>query len=287
MLQCKSEQVVQAFIDRITEVEPYVNAFVQKRFDAALVEAKAIDRQVEQELALVHSSGTPSAFLTLPLLGLPFTGKDSISVKGMYLTAGLKSRKSMRATEDAECVANLKNAGAICIGLTNCPELAFWWDSDNTLFGRTNNPYDLSRIPGGSSGGQGACLGYGGSVIGTGGDVGGSIRMPSYFCGIFGHKPTPGIVGTHGHFPAMFKGRLKFLSLGPMCRFAEDLPLMFKVMAGDAAIRRNCPKLVSNEKIDFRKVKIYYMDGIDDPLMSPVDQEIRIAIRLVSTDPSL
>ena len=115
------------------------------------------------------------------------------------------------ATEDAPVVANLKAAGAICLGVTNAPELAFWFDSSNKLYGRTNNPHDLSRIPGGSTGGNAALISYGGSLIGNASDIGGSIRMPSAFCGIYGHKPTPFIVNTSGHYPEISEYRQKFL----------------------------------------------------------------------------
>ncbi|KAI1289831.1 Fatty-acid amide hydrolase 2 [Halotydeus destructor] len=277
----KSEVVVKAFIERIKAVDGYVNAVVHRRFEEAILEAREIDRKIADELEKGSVDGSDSV-LALPLLGVPFTGKDTMAVEGLYLTAGLFWRKGMVATKDCDVVANLKKAGAICLGITNCPELAFWFDSDNTLYGRTNNPYDLSRIPGGSTGGNGACISYAGSVIGTGGDIGGSIRLPCFFNGIFGHKPTPGICSTVGHYPEIYEDRLKYLSFGPMCRYACDLSPMFQVMAGSEAIQRLVPGVTSLENIDFSSLKVYYMEGTGDPMTSPVDKEIKTAIKEIA-----
>ncbi|RWS13754.1 fatty-acid amide hydrolase 2-like protein [Dinothrombium tinctorium] len=271
----KSEDVVKAFISRIKEVDQLVNAVVDERFEEAIKEAQEVDRK----LAAIHSGNHEAgedAILKLPLLGVPFTGKDSIAIKSMALTVGVLARKSKKADEDAVSIANIRKAGAIPIALTNVPELCMWYDSDNNLYGRSNNPYDLSRIPGGSTGGNGACIAYAGSVIGIGGDIGGSIRIPSFCCGIFGHKTTPGIVDIKGHYPDVGE-RVKFLSFGPMTRYACDLKPLLKAMAGENI--KKLPKI--DEKVDFKKLKIFYAEESGEALTSQVDPEIRQAIKKV------
>ena len=178
--------------------------------------------------------------------------------------------------KESPVTARMKEAGGICLGMTNCPELASWWDSDNMLYGRTNNPYDLSRIPGGSTGGGAAVVSYAGSVLQLGGDFGGSIRIPSSFNGIFGHKPTPFVVDNNGHYPTIDVERHKFLGLGPITRYAADLKPMFKVMAGEESLKNNLPDI--DEPVDISKLKVYYMLDAKDPLSIPVKREIKDAI---------
>ncbi|RWS24825.1 fatty-acid amide hydrolase 2-like protein [Leptotrombidium deliense] len=272
--QLKSETVVKAFIKRVEEVDPLINAVTDRRFEDAIREAQAIDRKIS-ELRQSSNSENDELF-KLPLLGVPFTGKDSLAVKGMNQTAGLYARKSFKSDEDAIAIRNIRKAGAILIGITNVPELCMWFDSDNTIFGRTNNPYDLSRVPGGSTGGNAACLAYAGSAIGIGSDIGGSIRMPSFFCGIFGHKTTNMVVPTEGHYPDVGE-REKFLAAGPMCRYAADLKPFLKAMAGD-----NISKIAKiDEKVDFKKLKFYYGECSGEAITSPVQNEILNAIHKV------
>lgn len=142
---------MRSYIKRGLAVNPQINAIIDNRFDDAIKDAIEVDKKVQQELN-GEASGDGHRVIDLPLLGVPFSVKDSISVKGLKLTAGLIYRKNEVAAEDAEAVSNLRKAGAIPIVITNVPETLLWYDADNKLFGRTNNPYDLSRIPGGSSG---------------------------------------------------------------------------------------------------------------------------------------
>ena len=160
----------------------------------------------------------------------------------------------------------------IPIGVTNVSELCMWMESSNKVYGRTNNPYHVGRTPGGSSGGEAAILAAGGSPMGIGSDVGGSIRMPAFFNGIFGHKPTTGIVSNIGQIPVAHGIIDTFLSTGPMSRYAEDLiPLMNVLLKPnlETNLRLNIP-------IDLRNLKVYYMknDG-GNPLVSPVDNELK------------
>jgi amidase len=160
------------------------------------------------------------------------TIKDSIETAGVACTGGAKGRAAFVPAKDATAVARLRAAGAILIGKTNLPELSLAYETDNTVYGRTNNPYDLSRSPGGSSGGEAAIIAAGGSPFGLGADMAGSIRLPSHFCGIAGIKPTTDRVPRTGHFPR-FGGALSALyQIGPMARFVEDLGLTLRIIAG-------------------------------------------------------
>lgn len=152
-----------------------------------------------------------------------------------------------------------------------------WWDTNNRVYGRTNNPYDISRISGGSSGGEGALIASAGSLLGIGSDIGGSIRIPSFFCGIFGHKPTPHLVSFEGSHPYVgHPDREKFLSIGPLCRYACDLKLAFKICLGDQE-KVNLLKL--DQPVDLSKSKFYFLLEDGDPLKTPVSNELKAAIR--------
>jgi fatty acid amide hydrolase 2 len=213
-------QAVQAHIDRIERVNPVLNAVVAQRFDRALAEAR------ESEQALVGKQELP------PLHGVPFTVKEPIALAGSPWTSGSIHRRGTLADEDATAVARIRKAGAIPLGVTNTSEMAMWFESYNVLYGRTSNPYDPTRIPGGSSGGEGAVIGAGGSPFGVGADIGGSIRMPAFFCGVFGHKPTGGLVPLTGHHPAPHGVVGRYCTVGPLARRAEDLWPLLEIMAG-------------------------------------------------------
>ncbi|XP_050821485.1 fatty-acid amide hydrolase 2 isoform X3 [Gopherus flavomarginatus] len=268
--QVKCTDVVQAYIKRIEEINPLVNAVVKSRFDAALQEAHHVDKLLSE-----GHGDEDSLQEKFPFLGVPFTVKEAFALHGMPNTSGLVSRRNLISTSDALVVSRLKQAGAIPLGVTNCSELCMWYESSNKVYGRTNNPYDLQRIVGGSSGGEGCVLGAACSVIGVGSDIGGSIRMPAFFNGVFGHKPTTGVVPNDGQFPNALGVRTEFLCTGPMCRYAEDLEPMLRVMAGPGV-----RKLKLDEKVLLEKVKFYCMehDG-GSVFVSPVDREILQAQR--------
>ncbi|CAM5165472.1 unnamed protein product [Natator depressus] len=270
--EVKCTDVVQAYIKRIEEINPLVNAVVKDRFDAALQEAHHVDKLLSE-----GHGDEDSLQEKFPFLGVPFTVKEAFALHGMPNTSGLVSRRNLISTSDALVVSRLKQAGAIPLGVTNCSELCMWYESSNNVYGRTNNPYDLQRIVGGSSGGEGCVLGAACSVIGVGSDIGGSIRMPAFFNGIFGHKPTTGVVPNDGQFPNALGVRTEFLCTGPMCRYAEDLEPMLRVMAGPGV-----RKLKLDEKVSLEKVKFYCMehDG-GSVFVSPVDREILQAQRKV------
>ncbi|XP_075948712.1 fatty-acid amide hydrolase 2-B [Anarhichas minor] len=245
--EVSSVEVVRAYIDRIQEVNPFLNAVTKDRFDAALQEATQVDKLIEEE-----TGGEEVLEDRLPLLGVPLSVKESFALQGMPYTVGLVSRKGVVATVDAAPVAQLKRAGAIPMGVTNTSELCMWWESNNHLYGITNNPYDFERIAGGSSGGEGSILGGAGAVIGIGSDIGGSIRMPCFFNGIFGHKTTPGVVSIENHYPPCSGRQEEYCSSGPMCRYAEDLLPMLRIMAGP-----NAHMLSLDTKVDLKKLRFF------------------------------
>lgn len=217
-----SFEVVERHIRRIEKVNPRLNAVVKDRFDLARAEA----RRADTLFASVPADDLP------PLHGVPFTVKESFELTGMPQSSGLWSRRNHRADKDAPVVARLRAAGGIALGVTNVSELCMWMESSNRVYGRTRNPYDHRRIVGGSSGGEGAIVGSGGSPFGVGADVGGSIRMPAFFNGVFGHKPSSGLVPNTGQFPIAENEGLLYLSTGPIARRAEDLWPLLELMSG-------------------------------------------------------
>lgn len=210
----------------------------------AMEDAIAIDEMVRK---------TPAKYLEehYPLLGVPFSVKGNISLNGMPLSIGVVAWADNKAIEDAVSVQLLRAAGAIPICLTNTPEMCWSYETYNHLYGRTLNPYDLNRTPGGSSGGEAALISAGGSPFGIGTDFGGSIRIPSLFCGIFGHKPTARVVSLDGVYPSTTDEQiLSYLVLGPMARYAKDLKPLLKVLT------KNNPKLRLDESVLIRKIRV-------------------------------
>ena len=164
-----------------------------------------------------------------PLHGVPFTVKDALDVAGYPATRGSRLFADHVAKADATAVTRLKRAGGIFLGKTNLPEFALWWETENALFGRTVNPWDETRIAGGSSGGEAAALAAGLSYLGLGSDVAGSLRMPAHFCGVVGLKPTHGRVPLTGHWPAF---ALRAAHVGPMGRSVRDVALALRLISG-------------------------------------------------------
>ncbi|MGI8462137.1 MAG: amidase, partial [Solirubrobacterales bacterium] len=222
--ELSSREVVEAHIARLRAVGPRINPIAVPRFEQALEEADAADARIA---AAGEDEELP------PYLGVPCTIKEAIAVEGMPNCAGLIQRRDHRATDTAPVAERLIGAGAIPLGLTNTSELCMWPESGNRVYGLTRNPYDPARTAGGSSGGEGAAIGSGGSPLGLGSDVGGSIRTPAAFCGIFGHKPTPGVVpNALSYPPGDGSAAERLLCTGPMTRRAEDLMPLLELLAG-------------------------------------------------------
>lgn len=214
-----SLEAVEACLRRIDEVNPLINAVVRLADDA--IDAA---RLADADLRAGNVRG--------PLHGVPFTIKDSLDTAGLVTTAGTEGWAGRVPERDATVVARIRAAGGILLGKTNTPEFTWSDETNNLVFGRTSNPYDLSRTPGGSSGGAGAIIAAGGSPFDIGSDTGDSIRQPAHVCGIAGLKPTSGRVPRTGHSPG-FGGILESLTqLGPMARRVEDLGLVLSIIAG-------------------------------------------------------
>ena len=217
--KASSLEVVDACLARIEAVNPRLNAVVQLADDA-------------RERASEADRGLANGTVRGPLHGVPFTAKDSLDTAGVVTTAGTIGWRDRIPARDATVVARARAAGAILLGKTNTPEFTWSAETDNDVYGRTSNPYDLSRSPGGSSGGPAAIVAAGGSPFDIGSDTGDSIRQPSHVCGIAGLKPTSGRVPRTGHWPG-YQGLFEsFTQLGPMARRVEDLELLLPILAG-------------------------------------------------------
>lgn len=263
----RSEDAVEAYIARIKECNPILNFQVKDRFNDALEEARKID-------AILDADNTPERYSekNAPFLGVPLSVKEAFSVVGMPNCSGLVNRKDIISTQDAPVVANLRRAGCIVLGVTNTSELCMWYESANFVYGRTNNPYDVRRIVGGSSGGEGCILGAGAAVIGVGSDIGGSIRMPCFFNGVFGHKPSSDVTISQGQFPCSQGKTLELLATGPMCRYAVDLEPMLRIMAGPHGVA----KLKLDDHVDLRALRYFSMgDNVEHSLVSKLDPELK------------
>ncbi len=213
-------EVARAHLDRIERLNPTLNAFVDCQPENVLCQA----RDAEKAILRGDHFG--------PLHGVPVSIKSSIDVAGHRCEAGTRLRAGYIAAADAPLVARLRAAGAVILGVTNTPELLMAWETDNLLYGRTNNPWDVARTAGGSSGGEAAAIAAGLSAGGVGSDGGGSIRVPAHFCGICGLKPTPGRIPSTGHFPKSGGPFALIGVVGPMARTVEDVRTLFEVMAG-------------------------------------------------------
>ena len=213
-----SEAAVRAALSTIERVNPGLNAVVQLRADAALAEARAADRSSPAMRGRLH--------------GVPITIKDSLDTAGLVSTGGTTGRAAFVPERDATVVARLRAAGAIVLGKTNTPDLTLAFETDNLVYGRTNNPFDAHRTSGGSSGGAAAIVAAGAVPLDIGSDTGGSIRVPAHCCGIAGLKPTAGRVPRTGHI-IDFRGAVQALTvIGPLARSVDDLALALDIIAG-------------------------------------------------------
>lgn len=243
--QLSPVDLLEAHIRRIEAVNPVLNAVVNRRYDQARSEA------LEAQAAIERGDDVG------PLHGVPCTIKEFIAVEGMPHTGGLACRRQHVAEQNASLVDRLQAAGAIVMGTTNGPEGGLWHETTNTIHGRTSNPHDLYRTSGGSSGGEGAIIAAGGSPFGIGSDVGGSIRIPAAFCGIYGHKPSAGVVPNTGHFPEA--PEQPYMGCGPMTRSARDLMPLLRVLAGPDGTDPNCRpvELPDPEQVDLSDLTVW------------------------------
>lgn len=256
-------EVMEAHLARIESVNPKLNAIVTP-------DDTAISRAREAEDMLMRGE------FWGPLHGVPFTAKDSIDVEGMRTTRGSRFFENHIPKADALALARVKAAGGIFLGHTNVPEFVFWFETDNSVFGRTENPWKQGRTPGGSSGGEAAALAAGLSPLGIGSDVGCSIRLPAAYCGVVGLKPTHGRIPLTGHWPPAL---LRFMHVGPMARTVQDVAKALALMAGPDGID---PYAVP--------VPVPSFDEVDGPIrglrigwcaegpFAPVSEEVQAAV---------
>lgn len=261
--ELSSEEVVKACLDRIEAVNPQLNAVVQLVAEEALAQAREADATL--------SGGEVSG----PLHGLPMTIKDSFDTAGVISTGGTLGRASFVPERDATVVQRLRAAGAILLGKTNTPELTLSFATDNLVYGRTANPYDLSRTSGGSSGGAAAIVACGGSPFDVGSDYGGSIRLPAHFCGIAGIKPSAGRVPRTGHVYPFGGIQDSFQQVGPLARYVDDLTLILSVIAGTDWVDPGVVPLPwrSPEAVDLRALRIAF--HTDNGIMTPTPETVQ------------
>lgn len=250
-------ELLEASLSRQQQVHGQFNAVVATSLERALEHARAIDER--------RVKGEPMG----PLTGLPMTVKDTLDVVGMPASSGLEALRR-RVAEDADVVRNVRDAGAVVWGKTNVPVMAGDWQSFNGLYGTTNNPWNVTRTPGGSSGGAAAALAAGITALEVGSDIGGSLRVPANFCGVFSHKPTWELVSQHGHVPPS-PGSWSERDLnvvGPMARSARDLRLLLSVI-------ENGPLGAKAPPADLKATRIGLW--LDEPTFL-LDPEVRSAI---------
>lgn len=261
--EISSRELLETCIKRIQEKNPAINAVVATDFEAARKRADEAD----QATAKGESWG--------PLHGLPVTIKDTYEVPGMPCTAGASPLRDHRPKKAAVAIQHMLDAGAIMMGKTNVPVFASDLQSFNKVYGTTNNPWNPACTPGGSSGGAAAALAAGFTALELGSDIGGSIRIPAHFCGVYGHKITHGIVSLRGHIPGPpgNLGEPDLAVAGPMARTADDLQLLLDVVAGPSPLQQPGWQLklpsVTQKKIEDFRVLLW----MDDPLC-PIDHQM-------------
>jgi len=259
--EIRPSELLEYFIDRIERLDGDINAVVVRDFERARATAREADAAVVSGAALG------------PLHGVPMTIKESYDIEGLPTTWGIPIMKGNIATGDSESVKAYKAAGAVFLGKTNVPLNLADFQSYNEIYGTTQNPWDLGRTPGGSSGGSAAALAAGLTGLESGSDIGSSIRNPAHFCGVYGHKPTWGVVPSQGHgLPGMVAGP-DIAVCGPLARSADDLALAMDLLAGPEPLNRpgwklDLPKPDKKSLADFR-VAIW-----PDDELSPVSAEV-------------
>jgi amidase len=268
--RASSQEVLEAHLKRIAAQNPSLNAIV------TLDEEQARRRSKEADEALARGE------IWGPMHGVPVTIKDVFETAGMRTTSGFKPLADYVPEQDATVVARLRQAGAIILGKTNTPAMAGDEQTNNPLFGRTNNPWNLGRTPGGSSGGSAAAVASGMSPLDIGSDIGGSVRNPAHFCGVFSLKPSDYRVPFTGHIPpppgSRGRGLLRyFLTPGPLARSVEDLTLALTIIAGPDELEWEVPPvpLAPSPARDLRELRFAWSDDFG----VPVSTEIRTALK--------
>ena len=256
-------ELAEAHLARIERLNPRLNVFAD--FDA---------ERVREQARTLEAAEEPYGALH----GLPVTVKSSIATAGYRCEIGSLLNKGEIAREDAEVVARLRAAGALILGTTNCPEFLMAYETANLLHGRTSNPWDLERTPGGSSGGESAAIAAGLSAAGLGSDSGGSVRVPAHFTGICSLKPTPGRVPGRGHLPSCVGPFATLGAIGPMARTIEDVAMLFAVLSGqDMSDPVSPPVALRRRSLD--ELRANAIGYFEDDGIAPVTAETRAAVQ--------
>ncbi len=263
-----SREIIEAHLTQIAEHNPALNAIVTLDEDGALQRAKEADEALER------------GEVWGPLHGVPVTIKDTLETAGLRTTSSFKPLKNHIPIQDATSVAHLRSAGAIILGKTNVPMLASDPQTISPLFGRANNPWDVTRTPGGSTGGGAAAVAAGMSPLEIGSDIGGSLRVPAHYCGIFSLKPTEHRVSTAGHIPELPdspRGVRHMATIGPVARSVADLRLALNLIAGPDFRDWDVPPLPL-ESVPARPIHEYRFAWSDDFGGIPVSTDTRSAL---------
>ncbi len=265
-------ELLQAHLDRIARLNGAINAVVVLDTDAAMARARAADAA----LASGESWG--------PLHGLPMTVKESFDLPGTPTTFGFEQFRDNRASRPAAAVQRLLDAGAIVFGKTNVPVALADWQSFNPVYGTTNNPWDPGRTPGGSSGGSAAALAAGLSALELGSDIGASIRNPAHYCGVWGHKPTWGVVPLEGHqLPGdVCADNLDIAAAGPLARSAFDLTLAMDLLSRSADLHGPLARTPLRWRDDGRPVPALRIAVLTDDACAPVDEAVQAPLRALA-----
>lgn len=261
--QLSVSELAEAHIRQIERLNPVLNALVDFDPDRVRAQARRLDQRGDSREAL-H--------------GLPVTVKSSISTAGYRCEIGSLLHEGQTPSEDAEVVRRLRDAGALILGTTNCPEFLMAYETANRLHGRTLNPWDLERSPGGSSGGEAAVISAGLSAAGLGSDSGGSVRQPAHFTGICALKPTPGRFPSRGHLPPCVGPFSTLGAIGPMARTIEDVTLLFRTLGGQDGFEAGSPP-ITHQDPSLDELRAFRVGIFEDDGLAPVTQETRVAVQ--------
>ncbi|WP_270180508.1 amidase [Alkalihalobacillus sp. CinArs1] len=265
--EVSSSQVVKTYIDQLKSINPTLNCLVEDRFDKALEEAKLAD----YTLATKKAEGR--------LFGVPISVKECFHVEGMYTTGGLSYRTTHREKQDAHVVKRLKDEGAIILGKSNTPQLCFCQETDNKHYGRTNNPWDITRTAGGSSGGEASLIAAGGAAVGIGSDIGGSIRIPAHFNGVIGFKSGNRQVSHEGTFPFVhIREQERMLGIGAISKSVRDARLINQIISDERSETSSLDefKLVfptPHHRIPINRETFQLLSSIRDTFTEEIDTE--------------
>jgi amidase len=259
-------ELAEAHIGQIERLNPALNVFADFDAERVRVQARSMDA-VRDGRGALH--------------GLPVTVKSSIATAGYRCEIGSLLYKGDTPREDAVVVARLRAAGALILGTTNCPELLMAYETANDLYGRTRNPWDLERSPGGSSGGESAAIAAGLSAAGLGSDSGGSVRVPAHFTGICSLKPTPGRVPGRGHIPPCVGPFSVLGAIGPMARTIADVSLLFRTLSGQDPLDPSSPPVAPREA-GLDELRAHAIGLFEDDGITPVTPETRAAVQVAA-----